>query len=71
MTWWECYQIMELSMWTCWVIDTLIEENLTPIDEEEVFSQMIGECYSETTTVGFLELDTVTVIKDKTQLLLG
>ena len=48
-----------------WVIETLIEENLTPIDEEEVFSQMISECYSETTKVGFLELDTVTVMKDQ------
>jgi hypothetical protein len=27
---------------TCWVIDTLIEENLTPIHEEEVFCEMIG-----------------------------
>lgn len=50
---------------TCWVIETLIDQNLTPIDDEEVFSQMISECYSETTKVGFLELDTVSVMKDQ------
>jgi hypothetical protein len=48
-----------------------MEENLTPIDEEEVFSQMIGECYSETTNVGILELDTVTVMKDQDPITFG
>ena len=50
---------------TDWVIEALINESLTEIDQEEVFTEMLSDCYPETTTVGFLELDTVTVMKDQ------
>lgn len=48
-----------------WIVDVLIKENLEPIESEEVFSDMLRECYSETVQVGFLTLDTVTVMKDQ------
>jgi hypothetical protein len=44
---------VELFGWKLGIsICTRIEENLTPIDDEEVFCQMIGECYSETKSGG-------------------
>ena len=47
-----------------WVIRSLIRDNLTPVETEETFEQSISDCYPETTTVGWLELDTVTVLKE-------
>ena len=35
------------------------------IDTEEVFSEMLRDCYPESTQVGFLNLDTVSVMKDQ------
>ena len=48
-----------------WVIDHLIEENLESVDTDEIFEEMIRDCYSETVKVGWLELDTVNCIKDQ------
>jgi len=48
---------------TDWVIDSLIEESLTPIDTDEVFEDMIRDCYSETTKLGWVEVDTAYEIK--------
>ena len=48
---------------TEWIVEELIEQNLTPVDEEELFEQMIEECYEETTQVGFMNLSTVEVMK--------
>ena len=50
---------------TSWVIDYLIEENVKPTNTDELFEDMIRDCYSETTKVGWLELDTVSIIKDQ------
>lgn len=50
---------------TCWVIEALIKENLQPLDTEEVFTEMLESCYPETTKVGFLDLNTVSVMKDQ------
>jgi len=46
------------------VILELIEENLTSINLEEEFESMIRECYPETVTVLWMELDSVTVAKE-------
>lgn len=48
-----------------WVIRELLEENLEPVDLEEVFEQMIDDCYGETVKVGFMELATVDVMKSQ------
>lgn len=49
---------------TFWVIKELLSEALTPADLEEAFEQSISDCYSETVTVGWLQLDPVTVLKE-------
>ncbi len=49
---------------TDWVVTNLIEENLTPVNSEEAFEESIRQCYPETVHVGWLELDTVTTIKE-------
>jgi len=50
---------------TDWVIKELIQENLTEVDCEENFEQMIDDCYGETINVGFMDLVTTTVMKDQ------
>lgn len=47
-----------------WIIEHLIRDNLTPINIEEAFQESVSQCYPETTTVGFLELDTVQTMKE-------
>ena len=50
---------------TDWVISELIDENLTPVNESELFEQMIDDCYGEEVQVGFLKLSTSQVMKDQ------
>lgn len=38
---------------TDWVIKSILEEELTSIDTEEVFEDMIRSCYPEETAVGW------------------
>lgn len=47
-----------------WVIRSLVRDNLTPVDTVEAFAESVSQCYAETTTVGWLKLDTVTVLKE-------
>lgn len=47
-----------------WVIRSLLRENLTPVDTAEAFEQSVSDCYPETVKVGWLELDTVSVLKE-------
>lgn len=47
-----------------WVIKAMLAEALTPVDLDEAFKQSISECYPETTTVGWIEFDTITVLKE-------
>lgn len=47
-----------------WVIKHLIAEHLSPIDSDAEFEDCIASCYPETTTVGFLQVDTVTAMKE-------
>ncbi len=47
-----------------WVIEELITEALTPVNTSEAFEQSMTDCYPETTTVGWMQLDTVSVMKE-------
>lgn len=47
-----------------WVIKSLVRENLTAFDVGEVFEESIRGCYPETTQVGWMELDTVQIMKE-------
>lgn len=46
-----------------WVIAHLIAANVESFDTEEAFEQTVRECYSETTVVGWMTLDTVDTMK--------
>lgn len=50
---------------TDWIVKHIIQENLSPATTSEVFEGVIRECYPETIQVGWLNLDTVSVIKDQ------
>ena len=47
-----------------WVIRSLLRDNLTPANTENAFEESVSQCYPETITVGWLELDTVSVLKE-------
>jgi hypothetical protein len=47
-----------------WIIKSLLRADLTPVKSEEAFEQSVSECYPETVKVGWLELDTVRVLKE-------
>ena len=44
-------------------IRSLLRDNLTPLKVEEAFEESVSQCYPETVTVGWMELDTVSVLK--------
>ena len=48
---------------TGWVIEELLKKHLEPVCQEEVFTQMVEDCYPIDTKVGWLELDTIDIIK--------
>jgi hypothetical protein len=47
-----------------WVISHLIEMNLPPVDLDEMFEAHISGCYPETVSVGWMEFDTITTMKN-------
>lgn len=47
-----------------WVIKHILEEELTPVDVEEAFEDMLRSCYPEETEVGWMKLDTIQLLKD-------
>ena len=48
---------------TEWVIEEILKEHLEPINEKEAFEDMIEGCYPMETKVGWLELNTVDILK--------
>lgn len=46
------------------VIESLLRDNLTPINVEEAFEESIRECYAKTTKLAWIEVDTVSAIKE-------
>lgn len=49
---------------TEWVVRHILETELTPVDLEEAFEDSLRDCYPETTKVGWMEFDTVTLMKE-------
>lgn len=47
-----------------WVIKHLLETHLKPVDLDETFEESVRGCYPETVKVGWLELDTVSVLRE-------
>ena len=44
-------------------IQYILQEELTPIDLDELFEDSLRSCYPETTQVGWMNLDTIEVMK--------
>lgn len=50
---------------TDWVINHILEEELTSVDLEEAFEESIRQCYPEETTLGWAKFDTVELLKSQ------
>lgn len=46
-------------------IDYILQEELTSIDTEEIFEEMIRSCYPEETIVGWMKFDTCDLMKSQ------
>jgi len=49
---------------TDWVIKSILEEELSEVDLEESFEQMIDECYGEEIQIGFIKTNVSSAIKE-------
>ena len=49
---------------TEWIVDHILKTELEPVDMDAAFEDMIRECYPETSKIGWLELDTVSILKE-------
>lgn len=47
-----------------WVIPRLVTDSVDAVDTDELFEESMRDCYGETTKVGWMELDTVDVMKE-------
>jgi hypothetical protein len=47
-----------------WVVQHILETELEPVDLEEMFEESVRQIYPETTKVGWMEFDTVTLMKE-------
>lgn len=47
-----------------WVVQHILETELEPVDLELAFEESIRQIYSETTKVGWMEFDTVRLMKE-------
>lgn len=50
---------------TDWVIKHILREELTPVDDDEIFEDSIRGCYPEETQVGWMTFDTVELMKSQ------
>ena len=48
---------------TEWVIESILSEELTEVDLEECFEQMIDDCYGEEVQIGFIKVSVSQAIK--------
>ena len=46
-----------------WVIEHLVEANLTPVDIDKAFEDSMVDCYPETVKIGWIEVDTIWAIQ--------
>lgn len=48
-----------------WIIESILKSELTPVNLDKEFEEYVRQYYPETTTVGWMTLDTVSVMKDQ------
>lgn len=46
-----------------WIVEYILETELSPADVEDAFEQSVRACYPEETKVGWMSFDTVTLMK--------
>ena len=46
------------------IIESILKAELTPVNTEEAFEESVRQCYPEEVTVGWMTLDTVSVMKE-------
>ncbi len=49
---------------TDWIIEHILKNEIEPVDMDQAFEDFVRECYPETTKVGWMEFDTVTLMKE-------
>jgi hypothetical protein len=50
---------------TEWIVQHILETELTPVDTEGAFEESVRECYPEETKAGWMTFDTVTLMKSQ------
>lgn len=50
---------------TEWIIQHILETELTAVNTEEAFEESVRQCYPEETKVGWMTLDTVSLMKSQ------
>lgn len=50
---------------TEWIINYILETELTPLDAEDAFEESVRQCYPENTIVGWMAFDTVDLMKSQ------
>jgi hypothetical protein len=53
-----------LDWGTSWIVDEILENELTAINTEEEFEQMMEDCYPATTQVAWMNLNTISIAKE-------
>jgi hypothetical protein len=48
-----------------WIIKHILETELTPVNTEEAFEESVRQCYPEIVQVGWMNLDTVDIMKSQ------
>ena len=48
---------------TEWVIEGILRQHLEPVNQEENFESMIEDCYPTETKIGWMDLNTVDILK--------
>lgn len=46
-----------------WVFESIIDENLTPVDIDSAFEDSLEDCYPATTEIGWLKVNTINAVK--------
>ena len=47
-----------------WIVEEILRAELTSVNTRAAFEESVSQCYPETTKIGWLELDTVSVLKE-------
>ncbi len=50
---------------TDWIIESILETELTAVDLDEEFEESVRQCYEQTTQIGWMNLDTISVMKSQ------